>query len=172
MADYTQLMNLEKKPKGQTLPSSTLSPDQAEEPNEMREQPHTSIFPPPVSQEQKHAQEPHQSIRQSTKQSISKPTDRITSQSTNQSSKRLTKQSISQPDNKIVEKPKAFYITQRLDKKLDEAVRYCQEVHGIKKADRSTIVNAILDNEANWTEEALDLLVDRVIGLLTSRLIS
>ena len=74
--------------------------------------------------------------------------------------------------NKIVEKPKAFYITQRVDKKLDEAVRYFQEVHGIKKADRSTIVNALLDNEANWTEEALDLLVDRVIGLLTSRLIS
>ena len=38
----------------------------------------------------------------------------------------------------------------------DEAVRYLQETHGIKKADRSTIINAMLDNEANWTDESLD----------------
>lgn len=114
----------------------------------------------PLSQEKPIQQVTHQSINQSIRQS------------TKQSIKRSTKQQISQLGNKIVEKPKGFYITQRLDKKLDEAVRYLQEVHGIKKADRSTIVNAILDNEANWTEEALDLLVDPVIGLLTSRLMS
>ena len=93
-----------------------------------------------------------------------------TEPSTNQLTKRLTKQSTTQSVNKIVEKPKGFYITERLNKRLDEAVDYFQEVHGIKKADRSTVVNAILDNEANWTEESLDLLVDRVISLLTSRL--
>ena len=32
------------------------------------------------------------------------------------------------------------------------------------------LVTAILDNEANWTEEALDLLLDRVISHLTNRL--
>ena len=156
MADYTQLMNLEKKPKGHTLPSPTPAPEPAEQPRNTRAQRHQPISPAPVSQEHKRAQETRQSTNQSPKQST----------------QRLMKQSMHHSGNKIVEKPKAFYITQRVDKKLDEAVRYFQEVHGIKKADRSTIVNALLDNEANWTEEALDLLVDRVIGLLTSRLIS
>jgi len=45
-------------------------------------------------------------------------------------------------------------------------------MHGIRKVDRSTIVNALLDNEANWTEENLELLVSRVLSLLTSRLTS
>src|SRR5436309_1440369 len=114
------------------------------------------------------------SMPQKTEPSTNQLTNRLTSQSTEQSlgqsTKRLTKQSTPQSVTKIVQKPKGFYITERLDKKLDEAVRYLQEVHGIKKADRSTVVNAILDNEANWTEESLDLLVDRVINLLTSRL--
>jgi len=72
--------------------------------------------------------------------------------------------------SKIVDRPKAFYITERLDKHLDHAVRYFQEKHGIKKVDRSTIVNALLDNAANWTEEALDVVLDKVISQLTSRL--
>jgi hypothetical protein len=111
---------------------------------------------------------PHveQPIKQEAHQSISQSTTR----SPRQSTKRSTKQPMNQSTTKIVEKPKGFYITQRLDTKLDEAVRYLQEVHGIKKADRSTIVNAILDTEANWTEKALDRLVDRVISVLTSRL--
>jgi len=70
----------------------------------------------------------------------------------------------------VVERPKAFYITKQLDRRLDEAVRYYQEKHGITKVDRSALVNAILDNDAKWTEEALDLLVDRVLSQLTSRL--
>ena len=130
MADYTQLMNLEKKKKEQPSPPQTL--------------PHAS--------------------RQSS--------NRSTNQSTNQSTSRLTSQSISQSTvsgNKLLEKPKAFYITERLNQRLDEAVRYYQEKHHIKKADRSTIVTALLDNEANWTEEALDGLVDRVISQLTKR---
>ena len=64
------------------------------------------------------------------------------------------------------------YITERLDRRLDDAVKYLQEQHGIRKVDRSTIVNALLDNEANWTEENLELLVSRVLSLLTSRLTS
>ena len=158
MADYDQLMQLEKKPKGHALPSPSPSPEQAVEPTKTSRQ--ETLSPAPVSPEKSMQQETHQSLNRSTRQS------------TKQSTKRLTKQSIGRSDNRITEKPKGFYITQRLDKRLDEAVRYLQEVHGIKKADRSTIVNAILDNEANWTEESLDLLVDRVISLLTSRLMS
>jgi hypothetical protein len=94
----------------------------------------------------------------------------INSQSTSQ----LTRESISQPTNrqshKIVDRPKAFYITEGLDEKLDKAVDYLQRKHGIKKADRSTIVNALLGNDALWTEDALDQLVESVISQLTSRL--
>jgi hypothetical protein len=80
----------------------------------------------------------------------------------------LTSKPAQRPASKTVEK--SFYITERLHKKLDEAVRYFQEVHGIRKADRSSIVNAILDNEANWSNESLDLILDRVIRHLTSKL--
>ena len=141
MADYEALLNAEKK---KTLPSPTSVPQEVKSTPEMTDQPRT--------------------------QSTNRLTNQSTKQSTRQSMKRLTRQSTTRFDNKIVDKPKAFYITERLDKKLDEAVRYLQEAHGIKKADRSTLVNAILDNEANWTGESLDLLVDRVISLLTSRL--
>lgn len=68
----------------------------------------------------------------------------------------------------IVEK--SFYIPERLHKRIDEAVRYFQDVHGLRKADRSTVVSAMLDNEANWSSESLDLLVDRVLSQLASRL--
>jgi hypothetical protein len=67
---------------------------------------------------------------------------------------------------------KAFYITEALDEKLDQAVNYLQKKHGIKKVDRSVLVNALLDNDTFWTDQALDQLVDKVVGQLTSRLIS
>jgi hypothetical protein len=98
----------------------------------------------------------------------SPPIDRSTGQSTEGSAKLLT----SREGNQTVERPKAFYITKRLDRRIDAAVRYLQEKHGIKKADRSVLVNAMMDNAAWWTEAALDLLVDRVISQLTSRLTS
>lgn len=132
MADYTQLMNLEKKHKSQPIPA-------------------------PLQQN-------------SSNQSISQPINRPTKQSTD----RLTNQSMNQPaisnGNRVIEKPRAFYITERLNQRLDEAVRYYQEKHHLKRVDRSVIVTAILDNEANWTEEALDLLLAKVISQLTSRL--
>jgi hypothetical protein len=98
------------------------------------------------------------------------------SQLTNQSTSQSTNQSISQPtrrpSNRIVDRPKAFYITEGLDDKLDNAVHYLQKIHGIKKVDRSVVVNALLDNATLWTDEALDQLVERVVSQLTSRLIS
>ena len=98
----------------------------------------------------------------------SKPTNQSTDQSTNQ----LISQPTSRPISKIVDRPKAFYITEGLDEKLDKAVTYLQKKHGIKKVDRSVIVNALLDNDTLWTDEALDQLVERVVSQLTSRLIS
>jgi hypothetical protein len=97
-------------------------------------------------------------------------------QSTSQSTRQLTNQSVSQSThhqgNKIVDRPKAFYITEGLDEKLDQAVVYLQRKHGIKKVDRSVVVNALLDNDTLWTDEALDQLVERIVSQLTSRLIS
>ena len=98
----------------------------------------------------------------------SKPTSQSTSQSTGRSINRPT----SRPITRIVDRPKAFYITEGLDENLDKAVTYLQKKHGIKKVDRSVIVNAMLDNDTLWTDEVLDQLVDKVVGQLTSRLIS
>ena len=97
-----------------------------------------------------------------------KPVHQSTSQSTNQ----LINQPTSRPISRIVDRPKAFYITEGLDEKLDNAVTYLQKKHGIKKVDRSVIVNAFLDNDTLWTDEALDQLVERIVSQLTSRLIS
>jgi hypothetical protein len=72
----------------------------------------------------------------------------------------------------IADRPKAFYITEGLDDNLDKAVNYLQKKHGIKKVDRSVIMNALLDDDTLWTDEALDQLVERVVSQLTSRLIS
>lgn len=147
MADYSQLMNLEKK--GKTLPPPLAQKD-------------TQNIPVPSEQ-----QKPAFSSSQSTNQSSDQPTNQSTDQSVSQSTSRSTIQLL----NQIVDKPKAFYITKRLDHRLDDAVRYIQEQHGIKKVDRSILVNAIMDNDALWTDDALDRLVDRVMNLLTSRLI-
>ena len=100
-----------------------------------------------------------QSIEEKTPQSIRKFTRQSTKQSTNTS------------DNGTVDRPKGFYITHRLDQRLDTAVQYLQEKHGIKKVDRSLILNAMLDTDERWTDEALEALVDPILSILTSRLI-
>jgi hypothetical protein len=105
---------------------------------------------------------PHKSIRKA----------KSTSQSTSQSTNQLINQPTSRPFTKIVDRPKAFYITEGLDENLDKAVNYLQKKHGIKKVDRSVVVNALLDNDTLWTDEALDQLVERVVSQLTNRLIS
>src|SRR3989442_12201302 len=127
MADYTQLMNLEKKRKTQASPSTA--------PNE------------------------------ASRQSVDQPTDQLTSRPAHQPTDQSTHQSTQFSGDRTVERPKSFYITLRLDKRLDEAVRYFQEVHGIKKVDRSILLNAMLDTDTNWTNETLDLLVTRIMSI-------
>jgi hypothetical protein len=97
---------------------------------------------------------------------------KIISQSTRQSTNQLINQPTNRPFTKIVDRPKAFYITEQVDDNLDKAVDYLQKKHGIKKVDRSVIVNALLDNDTLWTDEALDQLVEGVVSQLTNRLIS
>ena len=97
---------------------------------------------------------------------------KLISQSTRQSTNQLINQLTNRPLTKIVDRPKAFYITEGLDENLDKAAHYLQKKHGIKKVDRSVVVNALLDNDTLWTDEALDQLVERVVSQLTNRLIS
>lgn len=113
-----------------------------------------------VDEEGQQSKSVDESIARSTNKSISKSTGQSTSEQTTWSG------------SKLVDRPKAFYITERLDKRIDKAVRYFQEKHGIRKVDRSIIVNVIMDNDANWSSASLDLIADGVISQLTSRLVS
>lgn len=135
--------------------------------------------PPAPQAAPKPVEESHElppSPTQETKTKTSLPTKlslpQSTKQSTRQFTKQSTKQSIESNENDIVNKPKGFYITYRLDKRLNEAVDYLQKKHGIKKVDRSLLINALLDIDEKWTEEALDKLVDPIISILTNRLIN
>ncbi len=121
--------------------------------------------------------EPAQAIEAKPKPTSKRQSQRSANQSTNQLVDQSTSQSTgltataSTPrSNKIVDRPKAFYITARLDRRLDEAVRYFQDTHGLRKVDRSTLINALLDDDSLWTDNSLDHLVDQLISQLTSRL--
>ncbi len=70
---------------------------------------------------------------------------------------------------RILERPRGFYISRRLDRQLDRAVAYLKEQHGLRKVDRSVLVTALLDREELWTEAALDQLVERVTSEVTGR---
>jgi hypothetical protein len=71
-----------------------------------------------------------------------------------------------------MDKPTGFYISEGLDNRLDQAVQYFQKNHGLKKVDRSLILNALLENNTFWTNESLDQLINKLINLLTHKLIS
>lgn len=131
MADYSQLVSLEKKQK-KPVPSSVTQ--------------HT----------------PQEKVSSTAKQSTTQLTTQSISQSTNQSMKATS--------NKVMEKPRGFYITEQLNQRIDEAVRYYQEKHNVKRVDRSIVVTVLLENAANWSEENLDGLLDKVISQLTRRL--
>jgi hypothetical protein len=104
------------------------------------------------------------------KQPIAQSTEQSNNQSTDQSTDRLISRLTNPVSSKVMDKPRGFYITEQVNKRIDVAVRYYQEKHNLAKVDRSIVVTALLENESNWTEEALDLLLDRVINQLTNRL--
>ena len=120
----------------------------------------------------------NQSIERSVDQSTREPDGQSSGRPVDRSTQRLAERGVNpapsrtrhRVSNRVVDRPKAFYITERLNQHIEEAVRYFQQQHGIRKVDRSAVVNVLLDNEANWTEEALDLVLDRVLSELASRL--
>lgn len=106
---------------------------------------------------------------QSTSQSIGQPTDRPINQSIDQPTDSLIDSlSIVDELGPVVEKPKAFYITQKVDRWLDEAVRYCQE-KGLYKVDRSILVNALLHNPELFKPGSLNGLRNRLLAHLTNK---
>ena len=68
----------------------------------------------------------------------------------------------------VVEKPKAFYITQKVDRWLDEAVRYLQE-KGLYKVDRSIVVNSLLHKPELFSHTSLDGLRNQLLAHLTNK---
>src|SRR5947209_3988530 len=125
----------------------------------------------PEDTEQKYSLPTHnQPIAQSTDQSINQSANQSIDQSTDRLTHRLISRLTNPVSSKVMDKPRGFYITEQVNKRIDEAVRYYQEKHNLAKVDRSIVVTALLENESNWTEESLDLLLDRVISQLTNRL--
>ena len=94
-------------------------------------------------------------------QSVNQPTSQSTSQSTDTL---LDIDSI----GPVVGRPCAFYITQRVDEWLDEAVRYLKE-KGLHKVDRSVILNAILHDPELYNHTSLNGLRNRILLHLTNR---
>jgi hypothetical protein len=106
---------------------------------------------------------------QKVKEKKDKPVDRSVDQSTDQQISQSTDQLIDIDTlGPIVARPRAFYITQKLDRWLDEAVRQLKE-KGIHKADRSVVVNALLHNPALFTSKALDDMRKRLLAHLTNK---
>ena len=97
--------------------------------------------------------------------SISPSTKGSVDQSTGQSTDPLTDIDFLGP---IVERPRAFYITQLVDRWLDEGVRYLKE-KGLHKADRSVLVNALLHDPDLFQPGCLDQLKNRLLAHLTNR---
>jgi hypothetical protein len=102
-----------------------------------------------------------------------KPVNRSIDQSTNQSTDRSTSRPIDQLTNidslgPVVERPRAFYITQKVDRWLDEGVRYLRK-KGLHKVDRSVLVNAFLHDRKMFKPSQLDNLREKLLIHLTNK---
>jgi hypothetical protein len=96
------------------------------------------------------------SVERSATRPIDRPADQLTSHAI----------------GRVLDRPKAFYITEEIDLQLEKAVRYYQERHRLRKVDRSILVNTLLSDPAIWSEDELDRLLDRVVDHLKNRLIN
>ena len=94
-------------------------------------------------------------------QSIDQPINQPVDQSTNP---------LTEVDNlgPIVDRPRAFYITQSVDRWLDEAVRYLRET-GMHKMDRSVLVNSLLHNPDLFKPNSLQKTRKHLLAHLTNK---
>jgi hypothetical protein len=107
------------------------------------------------------------------KKKKSKSTKRSASQPIDQSASRSTDRSIDQPIDldslgPVVDRPRAFYITQRIDRWLNEAVRYLKG-KGLHKVDRSVVVNTLMHDGELFKPKQLDRLRQKVLAHLTNK---
>ncbi len=100
-----------------------------------------------------------------TDQPVNQPTNQSTNQSTGQSTDPLVEIESIGP---IVERPRAFYITQKLDQWLDEAVRKLQAT-GLYKMDRSVLINGLLHDPELFKDQALKELRKKFLAHLTNK---
>ena len=104
---------------------------------------------------------------------VDQSTDQSTNQLTNRSTNRLTDwliDPITDVDElgSVVERPRAFYITQKVDLWLDEAVRYLRG-KGIHKVDRSVLINALLHHDAILNPRFLNTISKILLAHLTNK---
>jgi hypothetical protein len=126
--------------------------------------PTPTVAPKPKKKKQievKKESKNNQSIDQETNRPVSQPVNRPTHQSTHQ----FTDIDELGP---VVEKPRAFYITKKVDHWLDEAVRYLQE-KGLYKIDRSILVNALLHTPELFKPASLDGIRNKLLAHLTNK---
>ena len=105
-------------------------------------------------------------------QSANRPTNRPTNQPADQS----TDPPISWPIKveglgPVVGKSKSFYITQKVDSWLDDAVRYLKS-RDLHKVDRSVVVNAMLHSPDLFEPSNLDKMRERLLAHLTNKSLS
>jgi hypothetical protein len=104
-------------------------------------------------------------VDQSTDQSTSRPTGRPIDQSTDQLTDESTNIDALGP---VVARPRAFYITQKLDRWLDEAVTYLKG-KGMHKVDRSVLINALLHDPSLFESRSLDRIRPSLLTHLTNK---
>jgi hypothetical protein len=104
-------------------------------------------------------------VNRTTEQPTNQPVGQSANQSTSQSTDPLVEVESIGP---IVERPRAFYITQRLDQWLDEAVRKLQAT-GLHKMDRSVLINGLLHNPEIFKDQNLISLRKRFLAHLTNK---
>jgi len=115
----------------------------------------------------------HATKKKTPKRSKTKPAAQSTDLLTNQSTSQLTNRSIDQPIDldslgPVVDRPRAFYITRKVNQWLDKGVRYLRS-KGIHKVDRSVLVNAILHTPEHYQSKSLDNLRKIVLIHLTNK---
>ena len=95
--------------------------------------------------------------------------DQSIDQSTNRPTKRSTDQ-LTKVDTlgSIVERPRAFYITLKVDRWLNDAVRYLRD-KGMHKMDRSVLVNTLLHNPDHYKPKSLNDIRKRLLAHLTNK---
>ena len=97
--------------------------------------------------------------------SINQSINQTANQSADQSIDQLTQVDTLGP---IVDRPRAFYITQRIDHWIDEAVSYLR-AKGMHKMDRSVLVNTLLHNPELYNPNSLKKKRNRLLAHLTNR---